>query len=103
LKFVLDTNVSLKALIKDSIVRGIILGPKHQLLIPEHAIDETRKHLDMVAEKSGLSESEINLILDALLTNVRVVPAAEILSKWKRRRRLWCPSTKMIRLLSPRR
>jgi len=48
LKFVLDTNIILKALIKNSVVRGIILGPKHQFLIPDYAIDETRKHLDSI-------------------------------------------------------
>jgi predicted nucleic acid-binding protein len=57
LKFVLDTNIILKALIKDSVVRGIILRSSHEFLIPEYAIEETRRHLGTVAEKSGLSES----------------------------------------------
>jgi predicted nucleic acid-binding protein len=83
LKFVLDTNVILKALIKDSVVRGILLGSNHEFLIPEHAIEETRKHLDAVAKKSGLSKDEINLVMDALLTNIRVIPAEDVLSKWK--------------------
>jgi len=72
LKFVLDTNVILKALIKDSVVRGILLGSSHEFLIPEYAIDETRKHLDLVAKKSGLSRGEIISVMDALLTNIRV-------------------------------
>jgi predicted nucleic acid-binding protein len=83
LKFVLDTNVILKALIRDSVVRGIILGSNHEFLIPEYAIHETRKHLDVVAKKSGLSVVEINSVIDVLLTNVRVIPADEVLSKWK--------------------
>jgi predicted nucleic acid-binding protein len=94
LKLVLDTNVILKALIKDSVVRGIILSPKHQLLIPEDAIDETRKHLDVVAEKSGLSESEIDSVLDGLLTNIRVIPAGEVLSKWKEAEEVMAPIDK---------
>lgn len=83
MKLVLDTNVILKALIKDSAVRGVILSPKHEFLIPDHAIEETRKHLDVVEEKSGLSKKEINSVLDTLLTNIEVIPAAKILSKWK--------------------
>jgi len=78
LKFVLDKNVILKALIKDPAVRGILLGSTHEFLIPEHAITETRKHLDTVVKKSGRSESEINLVLDVLLTNIRVIPADEV-------------------------
>ena len=41
----LDTNVILKALIRDSAVRHIIVGPRHEFLIPEEAIEETRKHM----------------------------------------------------------
>jgi predicted nucleic acid-binding protein len=83
LKLVLDTNVILKALIRDSVVRGILLRSSHEFLIPEYAIDETRKHLGMVAEKSGLSESEINSVIDALLVSIKVVPAEKVVSKWK--------------------
>ena len=83
MKFVLDTNVILKALIKDSVVRGIILRSSHEFLIPEYAIDETRRHLGVVAEKSGLSESEINSVIDTLLTSIEVVPAEKVASKWK--------------------
>jgi len=83
LKFVLDTNIIPEALIKDSVVRGILLRSNHEFLIPEHAIDETKKHLDVVARKSGLSEGEIDSVMDTLLTNIKVVPSDEVLSKWK--------------------
>ena len=79
----LDTNVILKALIKDSLVRGILLGSSHEFLIPEYAIDETKKHLDVAAKRSGLSEDEIISVMDTLLTNIRVIPADKVLSKWK--------------------
>jgi predicted nucleic acid-binding protein len=36
-----------------------------------------------VAEKSGLSESEINSVIDALLVGIKVVPAEKVISKWK--------------------
>jgi predicted nucleic acid-binding protein len=68
--------------------------PSTQFLVPDYAIDETRKHLDVVAEKSGLSESEINLVLDALLANVRVIPAGEVLSKWKEAEEVMAPIDK---------
>jgi predicted nucleic acid-binding protein len=83
LKFVLDTNVILKALIKDSVVRGILLRSSHEFLVPEHAIDETRKHLGTIVEKAGLSESEINSVIDVLLVGIKVVPDEKVMSKWK--------------------
>jgi predicted nucleic acid-binding protein len=77
LKFVLDTNIILKALIKDSAVRGIILASGHEFFVPEHLIDETRRHLDVVARKSGLSKREINSVLNAVLARVRIVETKE--------------------------
>ena len=81
MRLVLDTNVILKALIRDSVVRGMLLRPKHELLIPEYAIEETRRHLDVVAKKSGLTEEEIGQVLDMLLVKLEVVPAAKVTPK----------------------
>jgi predicted nucleic acid-binding protein len=83
LKFVLDTNIFLKALIRDSVVRGIILGSNHEFLIPAYLVDETRKHQDEVERKSGLSEKEIESVMDALLAKVQIIPAGTVLSRWK--------------------
>ena len=91
MKFVLDTNILLKALIKDSVVRGIIVGPKHEFLIPENAIEETRKHMRLIEEKSGLSEKEIDLVLESLLTNIRVIPVEDILTRWKEAEEIMTP------------
>jgi len=91
LKLVLDTNVLLKALIKDSVVRGIVVGPKHEFLIPEYAIEETRKHVRLIEKKSGLSALQIDSVLETLLTNVRTVPARDILSTWKEAEEIMAP------------
>lgn len=45
LEIVLDTNIILKALIKNSKVRVILLNPNHQFCAPEYAIEETETHL----------------------------------------------------------
>lgn len=73
MKFVLDTNVFLKALVKKSVVRGIILGSNHEFLIPSYLIEEVGEHLGEVEKKSGLSKSEIKSVIDALLAKTRVV------------------------------
>ena len=88
MRLVVDTNVILKALIKDSVVRGMLLRSSHEFLTPEHAIQETRKHLDIVAEKSGLAEEEIASVLGVLLSKVEVVPAGRMAPKLKEAERL---------------
>jgi predicted nucleic acid-binding protein len=83
LRLVVDTNVILKALIKDSVVRGIIIRSGHNFLLPEYAIEETREHLNEVAAKSGLSRRQIESVLELLLAKVEIVPAEKVASKWK--------------------
>ena len=83
MRLVLDTNVILKALIRDSVVRGILLGSSHEFLVPEYAIEETKRHLGMVADKSGLTKEEIGSVLELLLANAAVIPADMVASKLK--------------------
>jgi len=81
LKLIIDTNIILKALIKGSKVRVILLSPNHQFYVPEYAVEEVEKHLPLLVEKTGLSEEEIKLTLSILLTNIQIVPSENILAK----------------------
>jgi predicted nucleic acid-binding protein len=84
LKLIVDTNILLKALIKDSKVRAILLSPVDQFLVPEFAIEEVEAHMGLITERSGLSEGEVRLVLSVLLTNIEVVPKEDVLTCWGR-------------------
>jgi len=83
LKFVLDTNILLKALIRNSKVRAALLSPNHQLFVPEYAVEETRRHFGLIVKKTGLSEEEVKLVLGVLLTNLHVILSRDIMANWK--------------------
>lgn len=51
----MDTNVLLKALIRSSKVRAILLSPDHQFYLPDYAVEEVERHLPVLMEKTGLS------------------------------------------------
>lgn len=91
MKLVVDTNIILKALIKNSKVRAILLNPNHQFCVPRDAIEETEKHLPLMVEKAGLSADEIKLVLDTLLTNMQVIPLQDVLSKWDEAAEIMAP------------
>ena len=91
MKFVLDTNIILKALIRDSAVRRIIAGPNHEFLIPEEAVEETRKHMQLIMQKSGLSRPEIDLVLETLLMNIHIIPPQDIVFKRKEAEEIMAP------------
>lgn len=82
MKLIVDTNIILKALIKNSRVRAILLNPNHQFYVPEHAIKEIERHLSLIVKKSGLSGGEVKLVLSTLLTNMQVIPPEDVLGKW---------------------
>ena len=82
MKLIVDTNILLKALIKDSKVRAILLNPSYQFAVPEYALEEVERHIPLIVEKSSLSEREIKLALSILLTNMRVIPKEDVLAKW---------------------
>ena len=56
MKLIVDTNIILKALIKDSRVRAILLNPNHQFYLPEYAIEEIEEHMPLLIEKTDLLE-----------------------------------------------
>jgi predicted nucleic acid-binding protein len=83
MRLVLDTNVLIAALIKDSLTRGIFFLPDFEFLLPEYALEEVARHRAKIARHSRLSYREIDLLLSLLLESVTVVPAKTILAHLK--------------------
>jgi len=50
LKLIVDTNIILKALIKNSKVRAILLSPNHQFYVPEYSLEEVERYLPLLIE-----------------------------------------------------
>jgi len=78
MKLIIDTNILISALIKDSIAREILLLPFFEFLVPEFTFEEINRHKDKICELSGLKTHEVELLLSILLTNINIIPAQEI-------------------------
>lgn len=78
MKLVIDTNVLISALLKNSITRELLLFPSLEFLLPEYALEEVEAHKGSISKRSGLSEDEIDIVLSLLLENIAIVPASEI-------------------------
>ncbi|MBI4439472.1 PIN domain-containing protein [Candidatus Woesearchaeota archaeon] len=74
MKVVIDTNILISALIKDSITRRLIVKSGFQFNYPEMSFHELRKHKSLVLDKSGMSEVEYMDVLNDLLSYVNVIP-----------------------------
>ncbi len=78
MRLVLDTNILIAALIKDSLTRNILFLPDFEFLVPEYALEEVNRHRAKIARHSRLKYTEIDLLLSLLLESVTVVTAEKI-------------------------
>ena len=82
MKIILDVNVILSALIRDSTTRKIILNSEFDLYFPEPSIHKIRKYKDYILEKSGLTKEESDKIMATLFKYIKLVPTEEIEKNW---------------------
>jgi predicted nucleic acid-binding protein len=78
MRLIVDTNILISSLIKDSITREILLLPFMDFYLPEFALEEVEAHKTKISKLSGLSRDEIDFFLDLLLENISIVPARTI-------------------------
>ena len=82
MKIILDVNVILSALIRDSTTRKIILNSQFEFYFPEPSLHKIRKYKSYILEKSGLSEEKYDKILAILFKYIKLVPTEEIEKNW---------------------
>ncbi|MEK6895447.1 MAG: PIN domain-containing protein [Nanoarchaeota archaeon] len=78
MKIVIDTNVLMAGLLKDSIVRIILSSENIKFFLPEYSINEIKKHEKELIEKSGYDKEELDALMNLLLENIDLVPQQEI-------------------------
>jgi predicted nucleic acid-binding protein len=83
MRLVLDTNILIAALIKDSLTREILFLPGFEFLLPEHALEEVNRHRAKIVRHARLKAKEIDLLLGLLLESVTVVPREKIIPHLK--------------------
>lgn len=79
MRLVVDTNVILSSLIRDSASRKLFLNGEHVLYIPEHALAEVERHLPEIARKAKMEQGDVQAILEMVLSPVEVVPESIII------------------------
>lgn len=78
MRFVVDANIILSALISDSMTRRLLVELEDDLLTPAYVHAEIGKYTEMVAEKSGLSLAEVEDLIEILFKRIDIVPRSEV-------------------------
>jgi len=76
---VIDTNIFMSALIRDSSTRLLLTNLKINFLFPEFEFKEIEKYKQDILKKSKLSEKEFNILYLRLLKYVRIIPTDVII------------------------
>ena len=77
MRLVVDANIIISALIRDSVIRGILTRGSFEFLAPDFIIEEIYKHEKYICEKSGLAKEDFELLLSFIIENIRIMPKKE--------------------------
>lgn len=83
MKLVIDTNILISALIKDSATRKIIFYSQIELYYPEISLKEIEENKNTILEKTGLNEKDYTALLNEILNFVVLMPYVNIEDKIK--------------------
>ena len=82
MRIILDVNVILSALIRDSTTRKLILTSGFSFYFPEPSLRKIVKYKSYIMEKSGLTDAEYGEVVATLFKYVRLIPVEEIRKNW---------------------
>ena len=73
MRFILDANILISALIKNSITRRIIIDSFFNFFTPEYTFEEIEKYLGYISKKNSLTIKENKEIIEILSNYINVV------------------------------
>ena len=80
MKIVVDTNILISALTKDSISREIIVLSGKEFHYPEISFKEISKYKNLILERAGMDDEQFDGLFNELMEFVKVVSEEEVKS-----------------------
>ena len=80
MRIIVDSNIIISSLIKDSINRHLIASFDVLFYYPEEALDEIIRNKGEILEKGKISEQEFQVILTTLFKYIRIIKKEDLQS-----------------------
>ncbi|MFH1107105.1 MAG: PIN domain-containing protein [Candidatus Micrarchaeota archaeon] len=77
MRIVVDANIFVSALLKDSVTRRLLKHPFLEFYTVDFVRTEFDEHLNEFCERSGLSKPELTTLINGLMKGVRIVATSE--------------------------
>ncbi len=90
MKLVVDSNIVIAGILRDSITRKILFHPLFSFYIPDYSFIEIDRHMDELIEKSGLTKHRFHQVVDKIKENLIIIPEQEFDSKYPKAFELMC-------------
>ncbi len=85
---IIDVNVFLSALIRDSTTRSLIFTSGQEFCFPEKSMQKIRKYKRYIKDKSGLSELEFLKLFHTLIKFIKIIPDEKLLDYWNKAKKI---------------
>jgi len=83
MRLVVDTNIIISALIRDSLTRKALLYPYFEFFAPEDIRTEIGRNMDEIVHKSGVPLEIVSEVLDTLFERVELIPFRDFSGHYK--------------------
>jgi len=78
MNIVIDTNIFISALLKQSLTRKLLIKSSHNFLFPEFEFQELYKYKQEIMQKAGYSEIEFIKMISTLLKYMQIISIENI-------------------------
>ena len=78
MRLIIDTNILIAALLKNSITREILLNQYMEFLVPEFAFEEIKSNIKEILAKSDILKENFDVLLELIKKNIIIVPETDI-------------------------
>ena len=82
LRLIVDTNIIIAALIKDSITRKLLFHQDMVIFIIDYSFDELKKYEHLIIEKSRKDRGAVEFVLRDILSKAIIIESASIKSNF---------------------
>lgn len=77
MKIVVDANMVIAALVKESKAREVLFSKKLQFVSPEFVLQEIEKYKEELRNKIGIDAARFELLLKLIFQNISIIPQEE--------------------------
>ena len=73
MKLIIDTNILISAIVRDSFTRRILLSLYFEFYLPDYALIEIRTHENILRKKTGLDKEKLGNIMDLIKGSINII------------------------------